>query len=177
MTAQITDPTPTTADQPRSLYEAARALADRIVAQLTVLPDSVEAHREFGANHFGVRLHFGTGLAAGRGVLETAALADAEVTREDSTHAGQITGVWIELHTSLDGIPLIARALTSTEDADQLLLADDAETTQPIPTPATAPVPPTSPASVFPPAVSVVVPLATLAQDAAAVPVVAEADQ
>ncbi|MFF9279573.1 hypothetical protein [Streptomyces griseosporeus] len=177
MTTQITEATPTKPDQSRTSYEAARALADRIVAQLTVLPDSVETHREFGTDTFAVRLHFGTGLAAGRGVLETATLADTEVTREDSTHAGQITGVWIELHTSLDGIPLIARALTSTEDADQLLLPDDGETTQPMPAPAAAPVPPTSPASVFPPAVSVVVPLATLSQDAAAVPVVSEANQ
>ncbi|MFF9215571.1 hypothetical protein [Streptomyces viridosporus] len=147
--AKATTPTaPTDQDTARSSYQRARALADQLVTRVTVLPDSIETRRELGTDDdFGIRLHFGTGLAAGRGVLETATIAETEVLRDDIPHGG----VWIEARATLEGIPLIARALTDTADADQLLQSADPDTTttQPIPTPPTVG---TSPSSVVVPA-------------------------
>ncbi|MFE7236135.1 hypothetical protein ACFVAF_37085 [Streptomyces sp. NPDC057596] len=141
MTTEITEQTTPTApaqsleqDTTRASYARATALAARLVDQAQVLPDTVETRRELGTDTYGVRLHFGTGLAAGRGVLETAGIVDAEVTRDDVRDGV----VWIEVRATVDGIPLIARALTNTADADQLLAtsdtAEDSEATQPIPT-------------------------------------------
>ncbi|MFJ2717467.1 hypothetical protein [Streptomyces sp. NPDC087437] len=142
MTTEITEQTTSSAapaesleqDADRASYKRATALAARIVDQVQALPDTVEARRELGTDTYGVRLHFGTGLTAGRGVLETAGIVDTEVTRDDVRD----DVVWIEAHATVDGLPLIARALTNTADADQLLVASDAaedpEVTQPIPT-------------------------------------------
>ncbi|MEU5908906.1 MULTISPECIES: hypothetical protein [Actinomycetes] len=138
MTTEITEQT-TPTDPLRTTYMAATALAARLVDQAQILPDTVETRRELGTDTYGVRLHYGTGLTAGRGVLKTAAAVDTEVTRDDVRD----DVVWIEAHATVDGIPLIARALTNTADADQLLAAsdeaEDPEATQQIPTVDTSP--------------------------------------
>ncbi|MFB7597207.1 hypothetical protein [Streptomyces sp. NPDC056160] len=133
---QATQATPLSAD--RAAYQHAKTAADQLVDRMQALPDTVETRRELGSvGVYGIRLHFGTGLAAGRGVLEVAGIADAEVTR-DTARDGVTT--WIELHTVLDGIPLIARALTTRADADQLLHhTDTSAPTPPIPTDGTSP--------------------------------------
>ncbi|MER6531198.1 hypothetical protein [Streptomyces sp. NPDC001508] len=114
MSAETTEQT--APNDPRASYMRARSLADRIIASVKDLPDSTETRREPGTDIFGVRLHFGTGLTAGLAVLNTAALLDSEPVREDEE-----TRTWIEVRTHTDGIPVIARALASREDADQLL--------------------------------------------------------
>lgn len=138
--------TPQTSEQTaqRAAYKRASAAAARIVNRLTVLPRDVEARGELGGT-YGLRLHFGAGITAGRGVLEVAAITDAEVSR-DASASGM--GVWIECQTQVDGIPLIARALLAQENADQLLQDIPApavtvpEATPPTPTAPTAqPVP------------------------------------
>ncbi|MET9815277.1 hypothetical protein [Streptomyces sp. NPDC006355] len=141
----------------RSSYDRARKLADELVVLAQVLPDSTETRRELGTDHYGIRLHFGTGLAAGRGVLATADVTGVEVLRDGTEGNGYISGVWIELRTTYKGVPLIARALTTAEDADTLLQpsATNAET-QPIPTVGT------SPSDVVAPAIFAVKPLATV---------------
>lgn len=130
--SQATQPAPVTAPTSirthtaqRSAYKRASALAGRIVDRLTVLPHDVEARGDRGA--YGLRLHFGTGLDAGRGVLEVARIADVEVIRDQAEHAA---GAWVECHGSVEGIPLIARALLTPDDADQLL---DAGAPAPVP--------------------------------------------
>ncbi|MCX4622838.1 hypothetical protein [Streptomyces albogriseolus] len=135
----------------RRSYERARELADRVVGQVPTLPNAAEVHRSFALDTFEARLHFGAGLTAGRGVLETAALTDAEVTREDKhDDRGQLSGVWIGVRTVVDGVPLSAWALASEADADQLLhtspapadadeTESDTEVTQPLPTVGTGP--------------------------------------
>lgn len=138
----------------RASYEHAKTLADQIVGRVKVLPDSIETRRELGTDTYGIRLHYGTGLSAGRGVLETAAVTDADVIRDDIDRGGHVTGVWVELRTTFEGVPLIARALTTVEDADRLMPDSDCTTaTQPIPTVGT------SPSAVVVPAVIPVVPL------------------
>jgi hypothetical protein len=156
----------------RASYERARALADRLVDQLPILPNAIEAHRSFALDSFEVRLHFGAGLTAGRGLLEAAAVTDTEVTREDKhDRHGRLVGSWLNARTVMDGVPVSAWALTTEEDADQLLHATptvedttaaerDAEVTQPMPTVGT------DPASIVAPAISPVSPLTTLARPA-----------
>ncbi|MDT6983696.1 hypothetical protein ACFSUJ_11980 [Streptomyces lusitanus] len=169
-----TTPTTTTAvlGPDRRSYERARTLTDHIVEQVPTLPNAAEVHRSFALDTFEARIHFGAGLTAGRGVLETAALTDTEVTREDKHDArGQLTGVWIGLRTVVDGVPLSAWALTSEADADQLLPTEDTsnsgddsqtesdtEVTQPLPTVGTGP------GDVVIPAVIPVTPLSAKAQ-------------
>ncbi|MFF7901224.1 hypothetical protein ACFZCV_20865 [Streptomyces sp. NPDC007920] len=146
MTTEITEQT-TPTKPPRTAYQAAAALAAELVDQAQVLPDSVEVHRDYGTDIYGVRLHYGTGLTAGRGVLETASIVDTEITREDV-----VAGVWVECRTTIDGIPLIARALLDPSDAGQLLTtadtADEPEQTQPAPTADTSPTAVTAPAAI-----------------------------
>lgn len=175
---QATQPTTTTPtetveqDRGRTAYERARALADRLVAKVQVLPTSVDIHRYLTADAFAVRLHFGTGLDAGRGVLAAATLLDADVLRDDQRHdVGWGGVVWIETQTIVDGIEVLARALTNTEDADALLppptkapAETPGEVTQPMPTVST------DPATAVVPAITPVLPLsakttAAVAQD------------
>jgi hypothetical protein len=106
-----------TATAQRSAYKRASALAARIVDRLTILPRDVEVRSEVGGA-YGLRLHFGAGRTAARGVLEVAGIADTDPTR-DASSAG--LGVYIECHATVEGIPLIARALVTQDDADQLL--------------------------------------------------------
>lgn len=101
----------------RAALQRARAAADRIVDRISVLPRDVEIRGDFGGA-YGIRLHFGAGLTAARGVLATAGAADVQPTR-DTSEAGY--GVYIECTAKVDGIPLIARALVTPADADQLL--------------------------------------------------------
>ncbi len=163
---QATQPTTTTApteqDTGRAAYQRAKAVADRLVDQVTVLPTSVETHRYLTRDAFAVRLHFGTGLAAGRGVLTAAALVDAEVTRDNERDV-----VWIEAHATVDGIEVIARSLVNAEDADELLPPADtvaAEETAEDPTEVTQPMPAvgTDPAAITAPAIFAVRPLASM---------------
>lgn len=114
---QATSPKPIRTEDQRAAYKRASALADRIVDRLTVMPRDVEARGEFGGT-YGLRVHFGTGLPAGRGVLAVAGIADAEPTR-DTSDSG--LGVYVECRAEVDGIHLIARALLTPDDADQLL--------------------------------------------------------
>lgn len=150
--------TPTHAqDADRSSYDWARRLAHQLVAHAEVLPDSVETRRELGSDIYGIRLHFGTGLTAGRGVLAIADATDADVLRDDTEGNGYMAGVWIELRTTYKGVPLIARALATAEDADTLLQPSTTnDQTQPIPTVGT------SPSDVVAPAIFAVKPLATV---------------
>jgi hypothetical protein len=134
----------------RASYDWARKLAAQLVTLAGVLPDSIETRRELGTDTYGIRLHFGTGLTAGRGVLTTAEVTETEVLRDDTTSC-----VWIELRTTYKGVPLIARALATAEDADTLLQPSATnDETQPIPTVGT------SPSDVVAPAIFVVKPLA-----------------
>ncbi|MYS44066.1 hypothetical protein GTY23_23105 [Streptomyces sp. SID5998] len=139
-----TAPTATAPSADRAAYQRAKTVSDQLLDQVQVLPDTVETRREMGTDAYGIRLHFGTGLTAGRGVLEVAAVADAEVSRDDARDG--IT--WIELHTRLHGVPLIARALTTRADADQLLQQTPATPAQPIPTVGTTPTDVVAPAMV-----------------------------
>jgi hypothetical protein len=152
-----TAPIETDAQEVRVSYQWARKLAGQLVARAQVLPDSVETRRELGTDTFGIRMHFGTGLAAGRGVLEIADVADAAVIREDVDRFDGLSGVWVELRTTYKGVPLIARALISAEDADTLLQPSVTnDETPPIPTVGT------SPSDVVAPVVFAVKPLATV---------------
>lgn len=149
---QATTPTETNAQEVRASYQWARKLADQLVARAEVLPDSIETRRELGSDTYGIRLHFGTGLTAGRGVLAIADVIDAEVIRDDT-----ISCVWIELRTTYKGVPLIARALATAEDADTLLQPSATnDETQSIPTVGT------SPSDVVAPTIFAVKPLATV---------------
>ncbi|WP_392967272.1 hypothetical protein [Streptomyces sp. LN245] len=122
---QTTGPAPTTQPDPRvptppvaparAAYRRASALAARIVEQLPVLPRAIEQFEELGGTAYGVRLWFGTSLDAGRAVLEVAAQADADVVKDPTP-----SGVFVETHAAIDGVPIIARALLSTADAAQL---------------------------------------------------------
>ncbi|WP_320784137.1 hypothetical protein [Streptomyces sp. CRN 30] len=167
--AQATQPTTTTPDQDtaRASYQRARALADRLVGQMPVLPNAIDIHRALDRDAFGVRLHFGTGLDAGRSVLQLATLTDTEVLREDTRDV-----VWIEARTTVDGVALIGRALTNTEDADQLLprtaTAQDPDTTEE-PTATTQPTP-TATASPVGIAIPALVPVRALAAMKTAAP-------
>ncbi|MEU0458355.1 hypothetical protein ABZ322_36495 [Streptomyces sp. NPDC006129] len=144
-------------DADREPYNRARKLADQLATLAQVLPDSIETRRELGTNTYGIRLHFGTGLAAGRGVLATADVTDADVIRDNTEGNGYISGVWIELRTTYKGVPLIARALTTAEEADTLLQPNTtSEDTQPVPTVGT------SPSAVVAPAIFPVTPLAAM---------------
>lgn len=176
MTINSTQPTTTTPtesveqEQGRAAYERARALADRLVDQVPVVPDTVAARRELGTDGYNALLHFGTGLAAGHGVLKVAALVDANPVRDD-VRPGT---VWIEVHATVHGVPLIARALTNTVDADVLLphaTEAPAEETAEAPGEVTQPMPTvsTDPATAVVPAITPVFPRAAMA--AAATPV------
>ncbi|MEU3507899.1 hypothetical protein ABZ733_08205 [Streptomyces longwoodensis] len=114
---QATTPTAPTESPERSAYKRASATTEGILDQLTDLPRSVEICAEF-ADGYGARLHFGSGLTAARGVLEVAGITGTEPTRDASA---QGLGIYLELHATVEGIPLIARALLNRADADQLL--------------------------------------------------------
>lgn len=167
---EITEPAnpPTTPNAIRASYQRARTLADRLVGLGEVIPTAVETYRYLGAEDFSLRLHFGTGIDAGRGLLTVATLANTEVTRDDERAADWYGGVvWIETQGTVDGVQVIARALLNTEEADQLLPRTDTpptaeategtgEVTQPIPTVST------NPGGVVVPAVTPVMPLAAV---------------
>lgn len=172
-TQPTTSPAPPEAnaqDAIRASYKRARTLADRLVGLGQVIPNSVEVHHYLGADDFSVRLHFGTGLDAGRGLLAVARHIDAEPTRDDGRAANWRGVVWIETQGTVDGVQVIARALLNVEDADLLLPRPDTieasegttEATQPIP------VASTDPGAV--PAVTPVMPLATAHTPAAPAP-------
>lgn len=101
----------------RAALQRARAAADRIVDRISVLPRDVETRADFGGT-YSIRLHFGAGMNAARGVLAVAGITDVQPTRDDSAEG---FGVYIECTAKADGIPLIARALVTLADADQLL--------------------------------------------------------
>ncbi|WP_326780397.1 hypothetical protein OG481_09635 [Streptomyces longwoodensis] len=114
---QATTPTAPTQSPDRSAYKRASATAEGILDQLTALPRGVEICGQF-AGGYGVRLHFGSGLTAARGVLEVAGITGAEPTRDASA---QGLGIYVELYATVEGVPLVARALLDQADADQLL--------------------------------------------------------
>ncbi|MFE3855229.1 hypothetical protein ACFXPN_29360 [Streptomyces griseorubiginosus] len=121
---QATTPTASTEssvlNDPRAAYKRVAGIAQRIIDRLTtVMPNAVEVYREPGTSGvYGIRLHFGLGIAAGRGVLGVARIADVVAIR-DSKHLG--AEAWIECRAVVDGAPLVARALVTTDDADQLM--------------------------------------------------------
>jgi len=135
-----TAPTDTAAlGDPRAAYKRVAGIADRIIDRLTtVMPNAVEVYREAGV--YGIRLHFGLGLTAGRGVLEVARIADVEAIRDSKNLFAE---AWIECRAVVDGAPLVARALVTQGDADQLMQrtppsqapaeAQAAEDLQPVP--------------------------------------------
>lgn len=106
----------TTLPTDRASYQRAAALATRLVERLAVLPRAVETHADFTGHS--IRLHFGTGITAGRGVLEVARIADAEADRDE---ASSCAGDWVECRTVIEGVPVVARALLTKADADTLL--------------------------------------------------------
>ncbi|MET9729745.1 hypothetical protein ABZZ79_03460 [Streptomyces sp. NPDC006458] len=168
---QATQPTAPAAHETgasRASYERARVLADRLVAQLTTLPTAVEVHRSFALDSFEVRLHFGAGMTAGRGLLEAAAAIDTEVTREDKyDQRSRLVGCWLLARTVMDGVPVSAWALASEDDADQLLQAtptDEDTATSEADTAATQPIPTvgTDPAAIVAPAMTAVRTLASV---------------
>ncbi|MEU1478946.1 hypothetical protein [Streptomyces sp. NPDC005760] len=118
---QATTPTASTETtalaDPRAAYKRVAGIGDRIIDRLTtVVPNAVEVYREAGA--YGVRLHFGLGLTAGRGVLEVARIADVEATRDPKSLSSE---AWIECRATVEGVHLVARALLTQADADQLM--------------------------------------------------------
>lgn len=120
---------------PRAAYQRADAAAQRVVDRLvSVMPNAVELCRDLDT--YGIRIHFGLGLAAGRGVLEVAEIADAEVTRDPIA-----SEAWIECRTRVEGIHLVARALLTGDDADHLLLSSESAAPAPAPEQAAVPVP------------------------------------
>ncbi|MFF3891340.1 hypothetical protein [Streptomyces sp. NPDC001914] len=121
----------------RAAYRRASALAGRIVNQLSVMPRAIEQFTEVGSCVYRVRLWFGYGLDAGRAVLEVAEQADAEVVQDRTA-----SGVFVEARASMDGIPIIARALLTKSEAAKLSdesaptdeePLDPAPTVQPVP--------------------------------------------
>ncbi|MFC5217272.1 hypothetical protein [Streptomyces coerulescens] len=145
-TAPTAPPKDTSQDAIRASYQRARTLADRLIGLGQVIPTAVEIYRYLGADDFSVRLHFGTGLDSGRGLLALAARIDAEPARDDQR--GDV--VWVETEGTVDGVQVIARALLNTADADLLLPRSDTppaaeaaetavEVTQPIPAVSTNP--------------------------------------
>lgn len=89
-------------------YQRASALLDRIVGKLTILPRLAAVVGDLDG--FRIRLNFGTNDP--RGVLEFAALADVEASRDHS--AG---GVWFEARSTIEDIPACAEVLLSDEAA------------------------------------------------------------
>ncbi|MEU3683713.1 hypothetical protein AB0E99_22635 [Streptomyces sp. NPDC030592] len=152
-------------DAARASYLRARTLVDRLVDQVPTLPNAAEAHRSFALDSYEARLHFGVGLDAGRGVLETATLVDTEPVREAKHNGkGALIAYWIGLRTVVDGVPLSAWALTNEADADTLLPpAEDTNAAESPETTATQPIPTVSadPAAVVAPAITPV-PLAAM---------------
>jgi hypothetical protein len=115
-TTPTASPESSVLNDPRAAYKRVAGIAQRIIDRLTtVMPNAVEVYRE---GTYGIRLHFGLGLTAGRGVLEVARIADVEATR-DATMAG--TEAWIECRANVEGVHLVARALLTRADADQLM--------------------------------------------------------
>ncbi|MCX4993795.1 hypothetical protein [Streptomyces longwoodensis] len=114
---QATTPTAPTQSPERTAYKRASATTEGILDQLTALPRSVEICAEF-AGGYGARLHFGSGITAARGVLEVAGITGTEPTRDTSA---QGLGIYLELHATVEGISLVARALLDRAEADQLL--------------------------------------------------------
>ncbi|MEU9661871.1 hypothetical protein [Streptomyces chartreusis] len=176
---QSTQPTAPTAppeaiaeDAIRASYQRARTLADRLVGLGQVIPTAVETYRYVGTDDYALRLHFGTGLDAGRGFLAVAAHANTEVTRDDTRAADWSGVVWIETEGTVDGVHVIARALLNTEEADLLLPRAD---TDPVPEAAetavevTQPIPAvsTNPGGVVVPAITPVAPLSAVHTPAA----------
>ncbi|CAL9599655.1 hypothetical protein [Streptomyces sp. enrichment culture] len=163
---QATQPTTTTPTEPveqdpdRAAYKRARALAERLIDQVQELPLTVQTTRSL-APVYDVHIYFGAGLAAGRGVQQTAAVIDTEPTRDAVRNSDdKITGYWIEARATVRGVPVYSYALTSPADAELLLPSADTapgeepaeapgEVTQPMPTvsadPATAVVPQITP--------------------------------
>jgi hypothetical protein len=119
---QATTPTASTETtdlaNPRTAYKRVAGIAQRVTDRLTtVMPNAVEVYREAGA--YGIRLHFGLGLTAGRGVLEVAHIADVEATRDPKNLIN--SEAWIECRALVEGVHLVARALVTKADADQLM--------------------------------------------------------
>ena len=83
-------------------------LLDRIVAKLNTLPRQAAVVGDL--NGFRLRLNFGTNDP--RGVLEFAAIADVETSRDE-----QRSGVWMEARAVIEGIPACAEVLLSAEAA------------------------------------------------------------
>lgn len=164
---QATHATTPTASGDRALYELAQDVSRRLVAEVTVMPNSVRVGREL-SDRYDVLIYFGAGLDAGRGVLQIADATSTEVTRDDAHDTeGRITSVWVEARAHVRGVAVYASALTHPAEADQLLqppptedtaAESDTEVTQPLPTVGTGP------ADVVVPAITPVTPLATKAQ-------------
>ncbi|MEU8555906.1 hypothetical protein AB0C80_18220 [Streptomyces anthocyanicus] len=183
---QATQPTTTTPaetveqDPDRAAYERARALAERLVDQVQVLPLTVQTPRSL-APVYDVHIYFGAGIAAGRGVQQTAAVIDTEPTRDAVRNSDdKITGYWIEARATVGGVPVYAYALTSPADTELLLPSADTtpveepteapgEVTQPMPNVST------DPAAV--PAITRVLPLAAMKTAAAPTPAADQEDE
>ncbi|MGQ5606216.1 hypothetical protein [Streptomyces sp. EKS3.2] len=160
---QPTTPSASTApDSDRAAYERAQSVISQLIGEVPTLPHSVRTGRELSPD-YDVHLYFGAGLAAGRGVLETAAAISAEVTRDDQHDGeGNPTSVWVEARATVRGVPVYAYGLTTPADADALLqetatTETAGEVTQPMPTVGT------DPAAITVPAITVVRPLAAMA--------------
>ncbi|MGN7139064.1 hypothetical protein [Streptomyces pseudogriseolus] len=165
---QATHATTPTASSDRALYELAQDVSRRLVAEVTVMPNSVRVGCEL-SDRYDVHLYFGAGLDAGRGVLQIADATDAAVTRDDQHDSeGHVTSVWLEVRALVRGVAVYAYGLMHPAEADELLqpppteetaAESDTEVTQPLPTVGTGP------ADVVIPAVIPVTPLATMAQE------------
>lgn len=112
---QATQPTTPTAstepgplDSEHAAYQRAAELLHRIVGKLTVLPRTASVVGDLDG--FRLRLNFGTNDP--KGVLEFAAIADVEATRDHSSG-----GVWFEARATVEDVPVCAEVLLSDEAA------------------------------------------------------------
>lgn len=134
---QLTTPTASSGtraqDPDRAAYKRAVTLADSIVGQLATLPRSAAVTGDLQG--FSVRLNFG--INDSTGVRQFADFAGIEVI---SSKSGD--GLWLEARTRIEGVPVCAEVLMSSEAA--AAFEQQAETPLPPaqdPQPAPAPMP------------------------------------
>jgi hypothetical protein len=136
----------------RQAYQCATDLLDRIVGQLNTLPRQAAVIGDL--NGFRIRMNFGTNDP--KGVLEFAAIADVQASRDHGTF-----GVWFEARATIENIPVCAEVLLSAEAATAF--GEQSPPPNPGPDDATAPPQVASPPVPLGTSVIAVVPVVTSA--------------
>jgi hypothetical protein len=140
----------------RQAYQRASEVLDRIVGELDTLPRQAAV---IGDLHgFRIRINFGTNDP--KGVLEFAAIADVQASRDHGSF-----GVWFEARATIENIPVCAEVLLSAEAATAF--GQQSPPPNPGPDDATAPTQVVSPPVPLGASVIAVLPTVTETQDGA----------